>query len=900
MNSTSDSITITVDDRQIDAYPGETVLEAAKRNDIYIPTLCNMDWIEPVGSCRICLVELPEEDNLVAACTHPVRDGLKVQTHNEKLRDYRKTTLELILSNNSVDCLTCEQRGGCELAELCYEYDVVPDRFQGEKMEYPRMTDNPFFEMDHDKCILCGRCVRVCDQLRFCTAIDFSERGFATKVGPPFGRSLTEGTCEFCGQCVDACPSGALTAKMRLGRGRDIDLESTSTICTYCGVGCRLLIHTRGDQIVDVSPDEEAPVNDIRLCLKGRFGFDFVNREDRLKTPLVKENGGFREASWEEALDIVVSNLERIKKEYGPDALAGLSSAVCTNEENYLFQKFMRAVIGTNNVDHCARLCHASTVAGLVRAFGSGAMTNSIDEIKNADALIVTGSNTTSSHPVIGLEVRKAVEKGGKLIVVDPRSIQLSEVADVHMRQRSGTDVAWIMGMVNIIIEEGLYDKDFVEQRTEGFEEMKESAKEFSPERVEEITGIAADDLKRAARIFANAEKGSILFSMGITQHSTGTDNVMSLANLAMLTGNVGRESTGVNPLRGQNNVQGACDLGALPNVYPGYQSVEDPEMREKFEAVWKTGLPPQAGLTVVEMMNAAYDGAVKGMYIMGENPMVSDPDINHVEEGLNNLDFLVVQDIFLSETAQLADVVLPASSFAEKEGSFTNTERRIQRLSQVIEPVGESRPDWQIVSEVCRRLGYPMEYSSVFDITDEIAAVTPIYGGIVSSRLAKNGLQWPCRDQEDPGTKFLHQGTFARGKGKFHPIEYRGPVEEPDADYPLILTTGRLPQHFHTRTMTGRSRALDELVPEAFMEVNPSDGEQLGVEDGDMVEVSSRRGTIEIKVQVTERVPRGTVFIPFHFSEAAANRLTNAALDPISKIPELKVCAVAVEKIGS
>lgn len=894
------SITIVVNDRPVEARGGDTVLDAATRAGIHIPTLCHMDWIESVGSCRICLVELPEVDDLVSACTHPVRDGLKVRTDNEKLRDYRRTTLELILSNNSVDCLNCERRGSCELAKLCYEYDVVPDRFEGEKKEYPKMTDNPFFEMDHGKCVLCGRCVRVCDQLRFCSAIDFSERGFDTKVGPPFDRSLTEGTCEFCGQCVDACPSGALTAKMRLGRGRDVDLETTSTICTYCGVGCRLLIHTNGDQIVDVSPDEEAPVNDIRLCLKGRFGFDFVNGEDRLKVPLIKENGSFRETTWEEAMDIVTSNLKRIKEEHGPDALAGLSSAVCTNEENYLFQKFMRAVMGTNNVDHCARLCHASTVAGLVRAFGSGAMTNSIDEIRDADALIITGSNTTSSHPVIGLEVRKAVRNSAKLIVVDPRSIQLAEIADVHMRQRSGTDVAWIMGLVNIIIEEGLYDEDFVEERTEGFDEMKEAAKEFPADRVEEITGIDADDLRKAARMFAEAEKGSILFSMGITQHSTGTDNVMSLANLAMLTGNVGRESTGVNPLRGQNNVQGACDLGALPNVYPGYQAVDDPQMQKKFEAVWKNSLSSEVGLTVVEMMNAAYDGEVKGMFIMGENPMVSDPDINHVEEGLNNLDFLVVQDIFLSETAQLADVVLPASSFAEKEGTFTNTERRIQRLSQVIEPVGQSRPDWKIISELSRRLGYPMEYGSVFDITDEIAAVTPIYGGIVADRLDKKGLQWPCRDQDDPGTKFLHQGIFARGKGKFHAIKYRGPAEPTDEDYPLILTTGRLPQHFHTRTMTGRSKGLDELVPEAFVEINPSDAERLGVENGDRVKVSSRRGTIDIKAEVTERVPQGTVFIPFHFAKAAANRLTNAALDPISKIPELKVCAVNVAKIDS
>ncbi|MBS3765588.1 molybdopterin-dependent oxidoreductase, partial [Candidatus Bipolaricaulota bacterium] len=682
------SIELKINGEPVEGLEGDTILEVAQKNGIDIPTLCNMDEIEPSGACRMCLAEL-ESGDLVTSCTHPAQDGMKVETENDRINHLRKMNLELQLSNTEVDmdCVGDETR--CELTELVREYDLDPERFEGEKRSHPKMDDNPFFELDHDKCILCGRCVRVCEEIRGRSAIDFIGRGFDAKIAPPLDESLTEGTCQFCGQCVDACPSGALTSNMRLEKGNPNEVESTSTICTYCGVGCRMDVKTRDDEIVDVAPDPEAPANDIRLCSKGRFGFDFVNRDDRLTEPLIKENGEFREASWEEALDLVSHKLGDIKGESGADAIAGLSSATCTNEENYLFQKFMRATIGTNSVDHCARLCHSSTVAGLVRAFGSGAMTNSIGEIRDADTILVTGSNTTESHPVIGLEVKKAVENGANLIVADPREIELVQEgdADLYLQQNSGSDVAWLMGMINIIMEEDIWDEEFVENRTENFEALKESVQEFPPGKVEEIAGISEEKLREAAHMYGEAEKASILFAMGITQHSHGTDNVLSVANLAMVTGNVGKESTGVNPLRGQNNVQGACDLGALPNVYPGYQNVDVEENQEKFEEAWGRDLSPEPGLTVVEMMNAAEEGDVRGMYIMGENPMVSDPDIGHVEDALEELDFLAVQDIFLTETAEYADVVLPAASFAETEGSFTNSERRIQKLNRVLEP---------------------------------------------------------------------------------------------------------------------------------------------------------------------------------------------------------------------
>ena len=546
-------------------------------------------------------------------------------------------------------------------------------------------------------------------------------------------------------------------------------------------------------------------------------------------------------------------------------------------------------------------------MAGLVASFGSGAMTNSISEIEGADVLLVIGSNTTEAHPIVGIAMKRAIKfHGTKLIVIDPRRTELARIADIHLRPQPGTNVAYLNGLMNVIISEGLHDKQFIEERTEGFDELNETVRKYTPEYVEEISGIPADELRRAARLYASAERAMLFYTMGITQHTSGTDNVMSTANLAMLTGNVGKESTGVNPLRGQSNVQGACDMGALPNVYPGYQSVTDESIRDKFENAWvetrhavSLHLPAEVGLTVVEMMHAAHEGKVKGIYVMGENPMLSDPDVNYVKEALENLDFLVVQDIFLSETAELADVVLPAASFAERDGSITNTERRVQLVRKAIDPLGESRPDWEIICDLSTRMGYEMKYESPAEIMDEIAQLTPIYGGMSHDRLKGDGLQWPCPDRDHPGTKFLHQDRFSRGLGKFHAIEFRPPYELPDEEYPLLLTTGRMLYHFHTGTLSRRSAGLNELHPEGTMEMNPADAAKLGIEDGDMAEVESRRGKVVAKVWVTDRSPVGTVFMTFHFREAAANLLTVSALDPVAKIPEYKVCAVKVQPVS-
>jgi len=669
------------------------------------------------------------------------------------------------------------------------------------------------------------------------------------------------------------------------------------TTCVYCGTGCGLYLIVDDNRVIGSAPSWAHPVSQGRLCVKGWNAHQFVHHPERLTRPLIKRGGAFVATTWNEALDLVAKRLSEIKGKHGSDSLGVLSSAKCTNEENFVMMKFATAVLGTNNIDHCARLCHSPSVAGLSRAFGSGAMTNSITDIKGANVIVIIGSNTTEQHPIIGAEILKARDKGSKLIVIDPRKIYLSKFADIQLRLKPGTDVALINGLMNVIIGENLHNLRFIETRTEGFEELKTNLQKYTPEHVELVTGVPADDIRAAARLYAKAARASIVYAMGITQHTTGTDNVLACANLAMICGHISREGSGINPLRGQQNVQGACDMGALPDYYTGYQLVADEAARRKFELAWKVKLPTNIGLTLIEMMNAARAGKIRAMYIMGENPMLSDPDINHVKEALGSLDFLVVQDIFLSETARLADVILPACSFAEKDGTFTSTERRVQRVRKAIDPIGESRPDWDIVCEVARRMGYSLSYDSVEAIMEEVAALTPIYGGIHYDRLDNFGLQWPCPNRNHPGTKYLHKDTFTRGKGKFHVVHYLPPTEITNEEYPFILTTGRIYYQFHTRTMTGRSEALSRESPEGYVEINPADAKDLNIRTGSEVKVSTRRGQVITKALVTEAVPQKTVFMPFHFKEAAANILTNPALDPVAKMPEFKVCAAKIER---
>lgn len=671
------------------------------------------------------------------------------------------------------------------------------------------------------------------------------------------------------------------------------------TTCPYCGTGCNFFLQVADDgALLGVVPCKTDEISQGRLCIKGYNAHAYVQHSDRLKHPLVREGGALKQASWEKALDKIVQEVTRIREKHGPDSIAILASAKCTNEENYLFQKLARAAIGTNNVDHCARLCHASTVAGLLTSFGSGAMTNSTPEFENAGCVLVTGSNTLEAHPMIGARILKALDKGAKVIVIDPRETPLSRIAHISLHQISGTDIAWINGMIKVIIDEGLHNQEFIKTRTTQFDQLKEAVKGYTLEKVELITGIPGDKLVEAARTYAKADRSMIAYAMGITQHSNGTNLVKSLANLAMVCGHVGRESTGVNPLRGQCNVQGACDAGGLPDLYPGYQRVTDPQIRSKFEKAWGKELSGTKGLTLTSAMKEAAAGRLKAFIIFGENVMVSDPDIAHVEEALKKLEFLAVADIFPTDTSRFAHVILPAACYAEKDGTFTSTDRIVRRVRKATEPPGEAKPDWQIACELGKKLGAPgFDFRSPSEVMDEMAGVAPIYGGIDYRRIDTQVLRWPCPTKDHPGTKVLHAQKFSKGLGEFSPVQHTPPAEEPSEEYPMVLTTGRNLFQFHTGTMTRRSPKLEREAPEPYVEINSADAKRLGVTDDERVMVSSRRGAITLKARVTDRIVPGSIFIPFHYAEAAANRLTNAALDPISNIPELKVCAAKVQK---
>ena len=818
---------------------------------------------------------------------------------DRRVRDFCEYTLgfsEDMALREARRCLGCgcAAVSKCELRKLAAAYNVdlsVLETPTGPQYEIDQR--HPFIAIDPNKCIFCQRCKTDCEyQAMEVDATQFDENALPLKLV-----IRINDRCTFCGKCVDSCPTGALVKKYVTLPVPQDQLRQVRTVCAYCGCGCNLTINVNGASLVEVISDPNHGPNFGNTCVKGRFGYGFVQHPRRLQAPLIRQGEHFVETSWDQALSLISKKLLQCKERHGPQALAALSSAKCTNEENYVIQKFMRAVIGTHNVDHCARLCHASTVAGLAAAFGSGAMTNSMRDIEQAQVILLTGSNPTDNHPIVDLHIRRALAHGGaKLIVADPREIALAKDAHVRLCPKPGTDVAWLNGLMHVIIREGLWDRAYVEKRTEKFHCLRQTVAKYDPESVERITGIPAEDLKKAARLYGEAKAATIIYAMGITQHAAGTDNVKAIANLAMLCGNVGIEGGGVNPLRGQNNVQGACDMGALPNVLPGYQSLSDPEIIEKFDRAWKVKMDAKPGLTVTEIWPAALRGKVKALYIVGENPVASDPNATEVIASLKRLDFVVVQDLFMTETAKLAHVVLPAASAAEKEGTFTNTERRIQRVRRAFPPIGQTRPDGEIVCELAKRMGYPMSYGSAEEIMEEIARLTPIYGGIHYSRLEEQGIQWPCPTRDHPGTPYLHKDRFARGKGLFHPVEFMPPNELPDETYPFILSTGRVLHHYNSGTMTRKIPGLQWLYSEPLLEIHPEDAEELGIDEGAMVKVSSRRGKLVTRVHRTRRCPPKVVFIPFHFRRAAANLLTVDDLDRVSKIPEYKVCAVKVE----
>ncbi|MGQ9616244.1 MAG: formate dehydrogenase subunit alpha [Spirochaetota bacterium] len=888
-----DEITFTIDGNRLSVPIGTTILKAALENGIYIPHLCYHPDLEPAGYCRLCMVEV-EGGGIVTSCNTSVREGMVIRTEGEDVERVRRTAVELLVLNHPLDCLLCEKNTNCELQKVARFIGIDEERLARMRKspgDFNVDDSNPFFIYDPKRCVLCSICIRACREIPGIGNLDFAFRGFNTIVSTFAGKSMIESRCVSCGECVVRCPVGALKPK-----NISIPSRSVKTICPYCGVGCGIYLNIRGNRVVGAEGDRSNPVNRGRLCVKGRYGHEFINHPERLKTPLIKKNGEFVSITWDEALSLIVEKLSK----YHGDEFAGISSAKCTNEENYLFQKFTRAVMGTNNIDHCARLCHAPTVAGLAQSLGSGAMTNSINEIPDTNCLLAIGTNTTEAHPVISYYMKEAVRRGAKLIVINPRRIDLCEYANIFLQNVPGTDVALLMGMCRIILEENLQDDGFIKNRCENFDEFRKSLEAFDHGSVEKITGIPFAQIREAARIYATIKPGMILYAMGITQHTHGTDNVLAISNLALLTGNIGKPSSGINPLRGQNNVQGACDMGALPNVFPGYQRVDVPVVREKFEKAWGYKLPSNPGLTHVEIFDAIINGNIKVLYQIGENPALSEANAGHAIEAIKKLEFFIVQDIFLTETARHAHIVLPATSFAEKDGTFTNTERCVQMIRKAIEPVGSSKPDWLIICEIAKKMGKRgFDFSHPSQIMEEIASLTPSYAGINYNRLEDGGIQWPCPSEDSGGTPVLHTEFFATpsGKGKFFPLTYRPSFELPDEEYPFILTTERSLYHFHTATMT-RKGGLNILKKREEMAINSEDAERLGLEDGDAVRIVSRRGSIESAIKITDRTPRGVVAMTFHFAETPTNMVTSSALDPVSKIPETKVCAVRIEKL--
>lgn len=897
------TVTLSIDNQEVTVPKGTTILEAAKGLGVEIPTLCHLKELAPDGSCRMCVVEVEggRRGGLTTACTAHCQEDMVVSTHSEKVVDSRRFILDLLLSNHKLECFSCGKNGDCQLQQYALDYGIDATSFtEGKRMPcHQEDTSNPFFSYDPEKCIMCRRCARVCQLRQGRDVLSIANRGFETKMMPSYGQAFDQSICESCGNCVSSCPTGALTAK-DTKEYRKWETQKIPTTCPHCGTGCQMNLLVKNNRLVGVEP-LDGPANKNLLCVKGKFAsYKFVGSGDRLTEPLIKRNGIFEPASWEEALALVSSKFNEIKAENGADALAGFSCSRATNEDNYVFQKMVRAAFGTNNVDNCARVCHSASVHGLAQTLGSGAMTNPIADItEDVDMILLVGSNPEEAHPVIGAQIRQAIQRGTQVVVVDPRKINLVKDSALHLQVQAGTNVAFANGMMHVILKEGLADRHFIEERTEGFSDLEKMVADYTPEKVAEICHIHPEDLIQAARMYAKAEKAPIIYCLGVTEHSTGTEGVMSMSNLAMLVGKVGKPGCGVNPLRGQNNVQGACDMGCMPYDFPGYQKVNNPEVIDKFEKAWHVPLNRNTGLTSTKVLPAATAGNVKGLYIFGEDPIVTDPDTGHVRQALESLDFLVVQELFMTETAAYADVVLPGISYAEKDGTFTNTERRVQRVRKAVEPRGQAREDYEIFCEVMTRMGYPCAYESAKEIMEEISAVTPSFGGINYERLEKESLQWPCRSLTDPGTPIMHVGSFARGKGLFKAIPYKQAQELPDEEYPYLMSTGRMLYHYNTRAMTGRTEGINQIANHSYIEINAVDAQALGIQEGDKVEVYSRRGKIETYAAVGNRVFPQEVFMTFHFPDGNVNEITNAVFDDIATIPEYKVCAVAIKPVN-
>tara|TARA_B100000989_G_scaffold27114_1_gene17507 strand:- start:63 stop:2828 length:2766 start_codon:yes stop_codon:yes gene_type:complete len=918
----TEKIKFYIDNKEVLADPEESIWSVAKKSGKVLPHLCYSDkpGYRADGNCRACMVSIDGERVLAASCIRKPTEGMKVYTEDDRSVMSRKMVLELLVTDQPKKSLSHDPNS--HFWKMADKANVEHSRFDKRKTDLipEGDTSNKAMSVNLDSCIHCNLCVRACREVQVNDVIGMGMRGHSSKVIFDFDDPMGDSTCVSCGECVQACPTGALMESSLLdknGLNKGAPDREVNSVCPYCGVGCQLTFKVKDEKIV-AAVGRDGPANKNRLCVKGRFGFDYIHNPERLTKPLIRIDGKrkdpyekldpqnplthFREVSWDEALEYAGKKLKNIMDNNPSNALAGFGCAKGSNEEAYLFQKLIRTGFKNNNVDHCTRMCHASSVAALMEAIGTGAVTAPVSEIKNSDVAIVIGARPTQNHPVAATFMKNAIKKNGlKLIIMDPREQDLSKIAEKHLKFKPGKDVALLNAILNVIIYEGLVDRQYIEKNTEGYLNLKKHVEDFTPEEMSPICGISVDEIKDTARLFGNAKSAMIFWGMGISQHIHGTDNSRCLISLALTTGNVGRPGTGLHPLRGQNNVQGASDVGLIPMVFPDYQPITDPKNVKFFENYWGSKLDPNPGLTVVEIMEAIYKKDIKGLYVMGENPAMSDPNANHAREALCRLDTLIVQDIFLTETAYMADIVLPASAFPEKTGTFTNTDRRVQLGRKAVNPPGEAKQDWWIIQQLAKKIGLDWNYSGPDEIYDELRSCMDSIKNISWERLVKeDAVTYPCDGDDKPGNEVIFGEGFPtkNKKGKLVPARLISPDETPDRNYPLILTTGRLLEHWHTGSMTMRSKILNNIEPEPYVHISRDDMKSYNFEQNELVSLKTRRGKVKVKVRFDKMIPEGMVFMPFCYENAPANLLTNQALDPDGKIPELKYCAAKIEKI--